>query len=95
MCQTKNAVARQCLPRNIPILRSKSGRNLGFLEPDSKRRNENLAAEIEKSFVGPMPADEFISAFLPAGRNSDESMPTTKDAFDMVPKCDGVREKRT
>lgn len=92
--QTKRAGARQCLPHNIPIIRPKGGRNGGFLEKDSKRRHENLAAEIEKLFVGPMPADEFVSAFLPADPKSDEGMPTTKDAFGSVCSNDGICEKR-
>lgn len=46
-----------------------------------------------KSFVGLIPADEFVTAFLPADPNTDEGMPIAKHAFGSV-SSNGVHEKK-
>lgn len=87
------AAPRLCLlPYNIPIVRTK-GRRDGFQNSDPVKKWLSLAAEIEKRCAGPMPAEEFIEAFLPAGSTGDDAMPPAKEAFKSVPTADYIKTK--
>ena len=62
-------------PRHIPLSIAKDQLKTGFLSPDTNEKYDKFSYEMTQRFAGPMPAKQFILAFLPFASPCDDKMP--------------------
>lgn len=93
MQQLEDLQVRLGPPRNIPLSIGKDQLKSGFLSPDSEEKYEKFSCEMIQRFAGPIPAKNFISAFLPVDSPCGDQMPFDYTSLEALFVTDSASNK--
>lgn len=91
----KAAITLSPCPHNTPIIRNENSCKEGFLQPNASARYKRFSEEFKGWYIGPMPVQEFMDAFMPSSTiGGKQEMPPSHGAFLLVPDEEEIKDEK-